>query len=324
LAYLSQTDSVDNPTYLCVSPDSKFIYAVSENPRNGTVSAFNFDKVNGKITFINKQKVGNAPVHVMIDKEQKNVFVSSYQSGNLTVLPVNKDGSLGAPSQIIQNQGSSINKPRQTSPHVHSTIISPDNKYLFEADLGTDKINIYRYKSSKAQPLTPEEPAFVSVKPGNGPRHMAFSADGKFLYLVQELGGEVTVFSVNGSKLNAIQTLTLAAPDFKGEISGADIQIAPNGKMLYTSNRGDANEITSYIINPADGKLTLQERTSAMGKTPRGFIIDPNGKFAIIANQGTNSVNVLAIDQATGRLYPSRSRITDISMPVCVKLVAVE
>jgi len=324
LAYLSQIEDVENPAYLCVSPDNKFIYAVNENEKNGTVSAFKFDKVNGKIEFINKQPTGDAPAHIIIDKDQKNVIVSNYGSGSLMVLPINKNGSLGAPTQTIQDQGSSVNKDRQSSPHVHSAILSPDDKYLFDADLGTDKINIYRYRGSKTPPLTPEEPASANVTPGNGPRHMDFSPDGKYLYLVQEMSATINVYSVDGGKLKQLQTLPMTDATFKGQLSGADIHISPNGKFLYASNREDSDEINLYNVNPTDGKLTFLEHIRTMGKSPRSFVIDPNGRFVIIANQKSNSVDVLAIDQKTGRLFPSRSHITDISMPVCVKLVPVE
>ncbi len=324
LAYLSQIDDVENASYLCVSPDSKFIYAVNNSEKNSMVSAFKFDKVNGKIEFINKQPVGDAPAHIIIDKEQKNIFVSNYGSGSLMVLPVNKDGSLGVTAQTIQNAGSSINEERQASPHVYSTILSPDEKHLFYADPGTDKINIYRYRSSKTPSLTPEEPSFVSVTPGNGPSHMDFSADGKYLYVVQGMTAEITVYKVDGSKLNSIQTLPMADANFKGKLEGGDIHVSPNGQYLYASNHGNGDEICIYMINPADGKLTFLERDGTMGQSPRSFVIDNDAKHVIIANQNSNSINVMAIDQKTGRLYPTRNRITDINAPVCVKLVAVE
>src|SRR6187402_1194812 len=187
LAYLSEIDGITNPSYLCVSADNKFIYSVNESDKGSAVSAFKFDKVNGKIELINSQPTGAVPAYVSIDKGQKNIFVANYNAGSLTVVPVNKDGSLGTPSQTIQDSGSSINKERQAGPHVHAAMLSPDEKHLFYTDLGTDKLNIYKYKASKTPPLTPEEPSSVSVTPGNGPRHMEFSADGKFLYLIQEM-----------------------------------------------------------------------------------------------------------------------------------------
>ena len=324
LAYLSEIDGITNPSYLCVSADGKFIYSVNENDKGSAVSAFKFDKVNGKIELINSQPTGAGPAYVSIDKGQKNIFVANYNGGSLTVVPVNKDGSLGAPSQTIQDSGSSINKERQAGPHVHAAMLSPDEKHLFYTDLGTDKLNIYKYKASKTPPLTPEEPSSVSVTPGNGPRHMEFSADGKFLYLIQEMSATVNVYSVDGGKLKQLQTIPMNEASFAGKSGAADIHLSPNGQYLYASNRGDADEIVQYIVNPVTGMLTFLERTRTMGKSPRNFVIDPTGKFLVVANQNTNSINVLSIDQKTGRLYPTRNNIKDISMPVCLKMVQVE
>jgi 6-phosphogluconolactonase len=323
LAYLYQSDAIANPTYLTPSANNKFIYAIDEGRGGGTVSAFKFDPNTGKLDLINSQKTGTNPVHVSVDKEQKNVFVSNYGSGNLTVVPINKDGSLGTPTQNIQNEGSSVHKERQTKPHVHSATLSTDEKHLFVADLGTDKLSIYRYRDSRTPALTPETPDFIATKPGGGPRHMELSADGKLLYLVHELTADVSVYKVDGAKLTEIQTITMVDPNHKGTVSAADIHISPNGKFLYASNRGEANEIVTYEISPIDGKLTFIERYKTLGQIPRSFVIDPTGKFLIVSNQDSDSINVFAIDQKTGRLTPTRNRIT-VNKPVGLKLVPVE
>ncbi len=321
LLYMSEITGLDNPSYLTPSPDNKFIYTVNES-NNGSVSAIKFEPNSGKMELINSQPTGAGPAHITIDKDRKNVFVSNYNGGSLVVVPINKNGSLGTPTQTIQNEGSSINKERQASPHVHSATLSPDEKHLFVADLGTDKVNIYRYRASKVPPLMPESPAFVSTKPGSGPRHMDFSADGKFLYVVQELSAAVTVYSVDGAKLTEVQTISMIDGSYD-KVGAADIHISPNGKYLYASNRGSANEIILYTISPIDGKLTYVERMRTMGETPRNFIIDPTGRFLLVANQKSNTVNVLTIDQKTGRLFPTRNTIK-IDAPVCLKLVPVE
>ncbi|RZA03956.1 MAG: lactonase family protein [Sphingobacteriaceae bacterium] len=321
LAYLSQIEDVSNPSYLTASPDNKFVYAVTEDSPTGAVTAFKFDAGYGKLEKINSQPTGAGPAHIAIDKDQKNVFVSNYGSGSLAVVPINKDGSLGAPTQTIQSEGKSINAARQATPHVHSATFSPDEKFLFVADLGTDKINIYRYRASKVPALTAETP--VSVKPGSGPRHMDFSADGKFLYVVNELTATVTAYSVDGAKLTEIQTVPITDENFKGKFSAADIHISPNGKFLYASNRGEVDEIVTYEISPVTGQLRFIERYRTMGKTPRNFIIDPTGKFLIVANQGSNTVNVLSIDQKSGRIFPTRNSI-QVDSPACLKLVPVE
>lgn len=323
LAYLNQIEDVSNPSYLTVSANNKFVYAVNENSPNGSVSAFKFDAGTGKLELINSQQTGGSPAHVCIDKDQKNVFVSNYGSGSLVVVPINKDGSLGAPTQTIQSEGKSVNTARQATPHVHSATLSPDEKHLFVADLGTDKINIYRYRDSKVPALTPEAPAFVSAKAGSGPRHMDFSPDGKFLYVVQELVAAVTVYSVDGAKLTEIQTIPMVDESFKGKVGAADIHVSPNGKFLYASNRGEGDEIVTYEISPVSGQLRFIDRFRTLGKTPRNFIIDPTGKFLIAGNQNSNTVNVFALDQKSGRISPTRNSI-NIDMPACLKLVPVE
>lgn len=323
LAYLSQIEDVSNPSYLTVSANNKFIYAVNENSPNGSVSAFRFDAGTGKLELINSQQTGGSPAHVSIDKDQKNLFVSNYGTGSLSVVPINKDGSLGAATQTIQNEGGSVNKQRQAGPHVHSATLSPDEKHLFVADLGTDKINIYRYRDSKVPALTSEIPAFVTTKPGSGPRHMDFSADGKFLYIVQELVAAVTVYGVDDAKLTEIQTIPMVDANFKGAVGAADIHISPNGKFLYASNRGEGDEIVTYEISPVSGQLRFIDRFRTLGKTPRNFIIDPTGKFLIAGNQNSNTVNVFAIDQKSGRISPTRNSI-NIDSPVCLKMVPVE
>jgi len=180
VAYLNEIDDVSNPSYLAVSGDNKFVYAVNENDKDGEVSSFSFEPKVGKLAFINKQPSGgNGPCYISEDKDQKNVFVANYGSGTLEVLPVNKDGSLSAPSQVVKDDGHGINKERQEGPHVHMAMLSPDEKYLLYTDLGTDKLNVMRYHASHLQPLTPASPAFISVKDGEGPRHIVFSNDKK-------------------------------------------------------------------------------------------------------------------------------------------------
>ena len=318
LAFLSEIDDVSNPSYLCVSKNNKFIYAVNEN-KDGEVSSFTFDPVVGSMKLINKQSsAGAGPCYITVDKNQKNVFVANYSSGSFAVLPVNKDGSLSAPSQTIQDAGKGANPQRQEGPHGHSAVLSPDEKYAFLADLGTDKLNIYRYRASKPQPLSPATPAFQAVGPGNGPRHLTFSADGKYAYLVQEMASAINVYSYDGGKLKQLQSITMMADGFKGTRGAAAIHISPDGKFLYASNRLDASELLVYSINPENGQLTFVERYPSYGKNPRDFAIDPTGGFLVVANQDSDSIYVLRIDKNTGKLSPTRTKI-EIGNPVCLK-----
>src|ERR1700761_4280198 len=221
LSYLNEFTTVDdpdftNPSYLTVSDNNKFVYVVNEN-KEGGVTALSFDANTGKMKKINSQPSHGAdPCHITVDKDQKNIFVANYGSGNLTVFPLGKDGSIEPMSQNIQDSGTGANKDRQEGPHVHMSLLSANEKYLLYNDLGTDKINIMRYHASKVPPLTPADQPFVSVKAGNGPRHAASSADGKFLYLLQEMGTAVNVYSYDNGKLTQVQTISMLAADFKG------------------------------------------------------------------------------------------------------------
>lgn len=321
LAYLSQIDNVVNPSYVTVSADNKFIYAVNELPK-GEVSSFSFEAKTGKMQFINKQSsLGADPCYIAVDKARKNAFIANYSSGQVTVMPINKDGSLANGVETVKNDGTGPNKGRQEGPHAHMSILSPDEKYVLYNDLGTDKIHIYRFHSGKNSPLT--EPTSVSVTPGDGPRHLEFSPDKKHAYLITEMGSNVHVFDYDNGKLNQKQTITLLPEGFKGQTAGAAIHISPNGKFLYASNRLETNEVIVYSINQETGELTFVQRQSSMGKNPRDFAIDPTGKFLLVANQNSDSIFVFRIDQTTGRISPTGFKL-EIGNPVCLKFVPAE
>jgi 6-phosphogluconolactonase len=324
LAYLNEIDDVANPSYLCVSDNNKYVYAVNEIGKKGEVSSFTFNAKQGKLAFINKQSSAGAdPCFVSVDKDQKNIFVANYSSGALTVLPVNKDGSLSPASQVIQDQGHGVNKDRQEGPHVHMAQLSPDEKYLFYNDLGTDKINIMRYRASRPQPLSPADPASVSVKDGYGPRHIVFSNDKKHAYLVTEMGSAVIAYDYDSGKLKEKQTITLLRDGFTGQTAGAAIHISPDGNFLYASNRLETNEISVYSINQETGELAFVQRESSFGKNPRDFAIDPTGNYMLVANQGSDNIVFYKINKANGKIMRTGQTI-EIGNPVCLKFTPAE
>ena len=323
MAFLNEIDDIANPSYLCVTDNEKFVYAVNEGPKGG-VSSFTFEPTTGKLVLINQQETQGAdPCYVSVDKDQRNMFVANYSSGSLAVFPLNRDGSIGALSQLVKDAGSSVVKDRQEGPHVHTAVLSPNEKYLLYTDLGTDKLNIMRYKASKNPPLSPADPAFVSATPGNGPRHLVFSPDGKFVFLVQEIGGIITTYSYDNGKLKELESVDMKVPYMQGNIGSAAIHISPDGRFLYASNRGNANDIVEYAINPDNGHLTFMSRTNSLGKGPRDFIIDPTGKFLIIANQVGNNIVVYRLNPTTGAPMHVVSQ-TQLDSPVCLKIVSAE
>ena len=322
LAYLSQIEGVSNPSYLCVSKDNHFVYAVNEDGKNGGVSSFTFEPNEGKLILLNKQSSAGAdPCYISVDEDRKNVFVANYSSGSLAVLPINKDGSLQPASQIIQDTGKGTDTSRQEGPHVHIAYFSPNEKYLLYTDLGTDKLNILRYHASNPQPLMPS--ASVSVKSGNGPRHVVFSPDKKYLYLLQEMGSAINVYNFNGGEPKEVQTINMLPAGFKGTNGAAAIHISPSGRFLYASDRLDASAIMVYAINQETGKLTFMQRQLTYGKNPRDFAIDPTGKFLLAANQDSDTIIVFRIDEATGKLMLTRTRI-EVGNPVCLKFTPAE
>jgi 6-phosphogluconolactonase len=321
--YRSKTKDIENPSYLDITKDGRFVYSVNE-VKTGGVSAFTFNPSNGELTFINRvSSGGDGPCYVTVDDKNKFVFAGNYGSGSLCAIPLKQDGSLGNEIQIIKQEPADSEKERQSGSHVHSTVLSPDNRFLFTPNLGTDKINIYSFNNKNtAEPLSPLDPSFISVKPGTGPRHFTFHPGGKYAYLILEKGCLITAFSYNNGELTEIQSVTMLSLDFSGKVGAADIHISSDGKYLYSSNRGDANEIVIYSIGQ-DGKLTYKGRQSTLGKTPRNFIIDPSGNFLLVANQGSNEVAIFKRDQKTGLLSPT-DKIIRVERPVCLKFASMQ
>jgi len=317
------TAAAVNPSYLAVARSGKFVYAVGEthgaNP--GSVSAFSFDKATGKLTFIDKQESAGAdPCYITVDAQRKWAIVANYSGGNFSALPIAADGSLKPAAQTFQHTGSGADKGRQEKAHVHSTILSPDEKYLVVCDLGTDKLSVLKFNPASAgKPLTPATDSVVSVPPGVGPRHTAFHPSKPFAYVIEELTGTVDAFHYSNGKLTSIQHISSLPDGFKGDIGSADIHVSPNGKFLYASNRGDANSIVIYAINQATGKLTVKGFESTGIKTPRNFMIDPTGHWLLVANQGAKSVVLFKIDQQTGLLTATDKQL-EIPTPVCLKM----
>jgi 6-phosphogluconolactonase len=317
----SKVSGVENPSYLAISRNGQHVYAVNEI-KNGGISAFNFNQTSGKLVLLNQvSSGGDSPCYIAVDDHDKFVFAGNYGSGSLSAVALKEDGSLSSNIQFIQQEGSSIDKSRQQGPHVHATVITPDNHYLLTPNLGTDKVSIYRIDlASMSKPLSPAEPPYISVKPGSGPRHITFHSNSKYVYLIHEMAGMITAFDYKNGKLIEKQTITMLASDFKGKVGAADIHVSPDGKFLYASNRGDANELVIYAIDK-NGKLNNVGRQETLGKVPRNFAIDPTGNYLLVANQSSNEVVIFKRDIKTGFISPTGNRIM-VSKPVCLKFVA--
>jgi 6-phosphogluconolactonase len=320
---------LENPSFLALSPTRDFLYSVCETEEfngesGGGVAAFKIG-ADGSLAKLNEQPTaGGAPCHVITDLEGKTLFAANYSGGSLTVTPINPDGSLAVPLPVIQHKGNSVNADRQQSPHAHSANIDESNRILVVADLGLDKLMLYRY-STKFGAVAPHEPQpFVELAPGAGPRHFAFHPSGKHAYVINELDSTITALAYDGitgtfKKLDTVSTLPEG--DFPGN-STADIHVHPSGRWLYGSNRGH-DSIAMFAIERGTGKLTSLGHEKTGGKTPRNFAIDPTGQFLLAENQSSDLIRVFRINQETGKLEATGHDLK-VPAPVCVQMYVVE
>ncbi len=316
----------DNPSYLAISHNHKFVYSVKEGGKDNTseVIAYSFDIKTGQLTYKNKQPTkSDGPCYISVDSHNKWVFTANYKGGSISCLPVKIDGSLDTVTQLIQHVGSSTNKARQKEPHAHTVVFSPDEKYLLSTDLGTDKINRYTFTpSSNTTPLSDDTDSVAYSTPGNGPRHLAFAPNKKFVYVINELSGTVDVFAYNHNRLILIQNISTDSTDSTNKGS-ADIHLSPDGKFLYATNRGNYNTIASFVVNAETGKLKLLKVQPTGGIVPRNFIITPSGKMLLVAHQKSDYITLFDRDIKTGLLTLTDKRIPVVSA-VCLKLIDTE
>ena len=321
---VSMTKSM-NPSFLAVAASGKFVYAVNEIEKDGNggnVSAFSFDNKNGNLSFINQQLTGgDNPCHVKIDKTGKWISVSNYSSGNFSILPLNKDGSINSKIQTIQNTGSGINKERQNEPHLHCTNFSPDYKFLYSVDLGIDKLISYSFNETTGN-INNTASQIINTKPGAGPRHFTFSPSGKFAYLLEELTGTISAYSYGKGNLNLIQNISTLPANFKGQAGSAEILVSSDGKYLYASNRGESNTIAIFKID-SKGKLSLAGHQSTLGTAPRNFNFDPTGNYLFVANQNSDEIVIFKINHSNGLLKDTGKRIS-IGKPVCLRWIKIQ
>jgi 6-phosphogluconolactonase len=330
LTSVGVTEGIKNPSFLAIHPGGKYLYAVSEvsdsdGKPGGAVSSFVLDRKTGSLKPINHQSSeGSGPCYVQVDKTGRAALVANYNSGSIASLPIKSDGSLEKAASAIQHEGSSVDPRRQAGPHAHSINVSPDNRFAFAADLGLDKILIYKLDPAKAT-LAANDPAFVATPPGAGPRHFAFHPSGRFAYNCNEMKSSVSAYAYDAAKGSLgekdIQTISTLPEETSGN-STAEVQVHPSGKFLYCSNRGH-DSLAIFSIDEKTGKLTAVGHQKTLGRTPRNFGIDPTGTYIVACNQGTDNVAVFKIDQTSGKLAQVGEPI-NIPMPVCVKFIAAE
>lgn len=312
---------IESPSYFALTKDRKFVYTVAEG-KESKISALAFDSKTGDLKFLNSQPSGsNGPTYISVDAKGKYVFAANYGGGSLTALPVESDGTLGPDIQDIKHEGKSIARKK---PFVHSAIVSPDNKYVLTADLGTDKIDIYRFRpKNRPQALSAAAEPFVILDPGAGPRHLTFHPNKKFLYAVTEINSKVYAFKYKKGHLSQIQSVSMVPEGYTGPGHGADIHVSADGKFLYASTRSTVNEIAIYAIDQKTGMLSLVDKQPAFGKSSRTFEIDPTGNWLLSTGQASNEIIVFKRDPISGKLSPTGQKL-QIDKPSLVKFLEIE
>lgn len=321
---LHRTTTVQNPFFLALSPDKKFLYSIHAlkfgSKEAEEIAAFKLLGTDGKLELLNKQSArGSAACYLHVDNPGKTVVVANYSSGSVASLPVKEDGSLGEAASFFQHAGSSVNPARQKEPHAHCIVVSPDNKYAFAADLGLDQVLCYKLDSKQGK-ITANDPPFARTPAGAGPRHLTFHPNGKKVYVINELLNSVTLFDYDSTKgsLREEQTISTLPGDFKGTSYCADLKITPDGKYLYGTNRGH-DSIACYSIG-ADGKLTLVNIEPSLGKGPQNLAITSKGEWLLCANMPGKNVAIFRIDPKTGKIKPVGEPVS-MPSPSCIMLV---
>ena len=326
LRHFDTVKGIVNPSFLAIDPRRRHLYAVNEvgdfrGKPEGAVSAFSIDQQTGGLTVLNQQSsLGSAPCHLTVDKRGKHVLVANYEGGNLAVLPVRPDGSLGAATERVQHQGASVDPQRQQGPHAHCIVLDRANRYAFAVDLGIDKIMIYGFDAARGK-LTRNQAPPVSAKPGAGPRHFTFHPNGRFAYVINELDSTITAFAYQSARgaLRPVQTVPTLPGGFSGASTCAEVLVSPSGKYLYGSNRGH-DSIVVFAIDGRTGRLRYVQHEPTRGKTPRNFTIDPTGAYLLAANQDSDTIQVFRIDPESGELTAT-GRVAEAPSPVCLRLI---
>ena len=321
--------AAENPSFLARHPNGQFLYAVGEvaeveGKPGGAVRSFAIEPSDGTLTPINLRSSGGAgPCHIIVDGQGRNALVANYGGGTVAVLPIGPDGALGGPSDVEQHRGSGPDPRRQDGPHAHSINLDQSGRYAVAADLGLDRLFVYRF-DPEAGTLTANDPPSAAVEAGAGPRHFAFHPDGRHAYVINEMASTVTALDYDAERgtLTPSETVSTLPEGFDGSNTTADVHVHPSGRFLYGSNRGH-DSIAIFAIDIDSGALRPAGHCSTGGRTPRNFSIEPSGRFLLAANQDSDSIVAFRIDPETGALEPTGARV-EVPKPVCILFAPTE
>ncbi|MDN3671010.1 lactonase family protein [Echinicola jeungdonensis] len=308
-------NGINNPSFVISNQDQSLLFSVQESGGDigGSVCSFHFDGDSLKLHPINSvSTLGSGPCYISLSPDEKYLLAANYRSGDLAVIPVLEDGTLGEALQKFKHKGNSINPNRQEKPHVHSIVFHPDGKRFLVGDLGTDRIYCYETTMEENSPFKAATPPYYEVKAGSGPRHLVFNHTGNKFYLIHELTAEVGLYSYvekeDKIEIEHLATYPLAEDDFSGEVSGAEIKISNDGKYLYASNRGEANQIIVFEIDQKSGKLNKIQTVSSEGQTPRNFTLSRDGNYLLVGNQNSNEIVLMDRNRKTGKIQDTKVR----------------
>jgi 6-phosphogluconolactonase len=326
LTFETVLQGIVNPAFLAIHPRQGFLYAVSEvagfaGRAGGGVSALSIGSPSCELTLMNdRPSCGEHPCYVSVEQTGWFALAANYTSGSVAMFPIQTDGRLGPASDVIQHSGSSVHPERQAGPHAHCIVPDPTNRFAIAADLGLDKLLIYRMDLDGGKLLPHAE---VDVHPGAGPRHLTFHPNGRYAYLINELDATLTGYRYHAEAgtFEELQTVPALPGDFTGENLCADVHVSPDGKYLYGSNRGH-DSLVCFLIDENSGRLTYLNHTSTGGRVPRNFAISPDGAFLLAANQETNNIVTFKIDPGTGKLLETGHEV-EVPMPVCLKFASI-
>ncbi len=319
--------NVEKPSFLTLSSDRRFLFAVNEietdkRTSGGRVTAFAIDPATGSLSYLNSQPThGAGPCYVSLDRANRWALVANYTSGSATVLPVQADGSLGEATAVVRHTGRGVDPERQEAAHVHSILLDPSGPFALAAYLRIHQIIIYPFDQTSGQ-LDSGTPAVITAAPGAGPRHLAFHPNSRFLYAVNELNSTLSVYEFDAEQgtRRAVQTLSTLPDDFHGTNWAADLHLAPEGKTLYVSNRGH-DSIVVFAVDASSGHVSPVEVVSTLGHFPRNFALDSTGSYLFAANQHSGTVVTFRVDATSGCITPT-GQVLSIPSPMCIHVIS--
>lgn len=318
---------IPSPSFIAAHPNGRFLYTANEREYNevmgNKVSSFSIDPQTGRLTLLKRtSSQGDGPAHVVVDPTGQALIVGNYRGGNVAVLPIEPDGTLGDATSVDQHHGRGGDPNRQAGPHAHGIAISPDNRYVLVAEHGIDQVMVYRFDAG-AGTLAPGNPPSLKVPPARAPRHVAFHPNGRTAYVVNEISGTLTVLAFSGvdGTLRELQTVPTTPEGFSGASNLAEVVVDSKGRFVYVSNRGP-NTVGVFAIDQATGRVSAVQNIPTGGKTPRNIALDPTGRFLFAANQASNNLAVFRVDAATGRLTPT-GQVLEVPEPTSIVFVPV-